>query len=222
MLPSTQPLKILIVDDHAFLRAGVRQFLSQFPDMEVVGEAATGEQAEERIARDVPDLVLLDWRLPDACGRTLIPRIKRRCPAVKVLVFTGHDEEEIAFSALEAGADGCLCKETGCETLLQAIRRVARGETWATRTVLDRFLREAGPGGRIGRQAGASGRSPLTTREWEVARLVAEGRSNKEIAGRLGISEGTVRLHVSNILGKVSKKNRLQLAIWVHENNLVL
>ncbi len=211
---SRQPIKVLIVDDHAFLRAGLKHFLWQCPDLQVVGEAATGREALAVIAKDRPGLVILDWLLPDASGWTLIPRIKRRWPAVKVLVFTAHDEEKVTLSALEAGADGFLCKEAPCETIVSAVRSVARGETWADPSVLDRFLRLGGKN----RQGRDNGRSRLTERESEIARLVGDGRENREIAERLRLSEQTVKFHLKNIFQKLGFDSRLQLGLWVREN----
>ncbi len=216
MLSSAKPLKILIVDDHAFLLAGVRHFLSQFPDTEVVGEAGTGGEAVERIATAAPDLVLLDWRLPDTSGRTLIQRIKAGRNGIKVLVFSAHEREEIVQGALDAGADGFLSKGEDADTLLRAIRSVAAGQIWAGREQIGRFVRDARERLVDGTR---DGKPLLTTREWEVARLVAEGGDNKAIAEKMFISEGTVRVHMSRILGKVGRKSRLQLALWVQEDS---
>jgi two-component system nitrate/nitrite response regulator NarL len=216
MLASTQPLKILIVDDHPIIREGLRQYVSSAPDMAVVGSAGTGAETLDALKRETPDLVLLDWLLPDARGHDLIPRIKARRNGIKVLVFSAHGKEEIVQDALDAGADGFLSKGEDVDEILRAIRSVAAGQIWAGREQVSRCLREVRE--RFAEDT-RDGRPVLTPREWEVARLVAEGCDNKAVAGKLHISEGTVRIHVSSILGKVSRKSRLQLALWVQENN---
>lgn len=216
MPPSTKPLKVLIVDDHPTIREGLRQYVSSAPDMAVAGSAGTGAEMLEALKRELPDLVLLDWLLPDARGHELIPRIKAGRSAIKVLVFSAHQREEIIQGALDAGADGFLYKGEDMDMVIRAIRAVAAGQIWAGRDQTGRLVREArgllveGP---------RDGKPLLTTREREVARLVAEGHDNRAIAEKLCISEGTVRVHVSSILGKVSRKSRLQLALWFQENN---
>jgi DNA-binding NarL/FixJ family response regulator len=205
MLPSTQPFKILIVDDHPLLRAGLKGLLALEPDMIVAGETGTGAEAIRHIRLWAPDVVLLDWFLPDATGAEIAREIKAARPKARILLYTACEDERIIESAVRAGADGYLLKGEDTETLLHAVRAAARGESLAGRS-----LRRAGTPDGNGKGA------PLTRREMEVALLVAEGRSNKEIACRIGISEPTVKFHVGNLFRKLAVAGRMELAIRVN------
>lgn len=208
-----QPLTIRIVDDHPPIQEGLRELLARAPGFAVVGVAGSGAEALERLKGSPPNVVLLDWFLPDTTCPQLIPQILARTPKTKILVYTGQPDEAVTLAALHAGAQGCFSKAEPLEKLLRAIRAVAEGEIWADRHAVGRFFREV-----RARLPESSDHSPevlalLTQREREVAWLVAEGNSNKEIAEQLGVSVLTVKTHLRHLLRKLHVANRTQLAL---------
>ncbi len=202
-------ISVLIVEDHTLMRLGLRQMISREPDLEVIGEARDGEEALALSRRLKPDLILMDLGLPVVSGIEVTRLLKLEYPHLRVLALTSHDEDESVFGALAAGADGyCLKGSLDTPTrLLAAVRAVSSGATWLDPEVADRVLRDL-------RRLPATGTpNPLSAREMEVLKLLADGLSNKEIGQALHISGGTVRVHVSNLTTKLGVNDRVQAAV---------
>ena len=193
-------IRILIADDHPVVRAGLRGMLAGQPDLELVGEAASGEQAVRLVAELRPDVVLMDLRLPGLDGVAATQEIVARHPGTEVLVLTTYDTDADILSAVQAGATGYLLKDTPRETLYRAIRAAARGETVLAPTVATRL---------VGQMRGPA-EETLSVREIEVLACVARGASNKEIARQLHISESTVKTHLLHIFGKLGVSDRTE------------
>jgi len=215
-------LRLLLVDDQAMFREGLRLLLGQQPDFEIVGEAGDGLAALESVRRIAPDVVLMDLRMPNLGGAEATRRIKAEAPAVKVIVLTTFEEDEEVFSALRAGAAGFLLKDSPSEKLCEAIRFAARGETWLQPSVAAKLVAEFGRlAPRPAPSANGTLPEPLSAREREVLRCLADGMSNKEIGRRLSISEGTVKNHMSQVLGKLQVLDRTQAALRARELGLL-
>jgi DNA-binding NarL/FixJ family response regulator len=230
-------IRVVLVDDQELVRTGFRLVLSGQPDLEVVGEAGDGAEAIELIAQARPDVVVMDVRMPRMDGVEATRRIRAGDDAPRVLILTTFDLDEYVYEAIKAGASGFLLKDTGARNLIEGVRIVHSGDAVVapstTRRLLARFTASApvwpGPGGQAGSApqsapgAGAPGPAggPLTARETEVLREVALGLSNAEIAGRMYLSEATVRTHVSNILGKLGLRGRVQAVVYAYEAGLV-
>ncbi|MBI5379391.1 MAG: response regulator transcription factor [Nitrospirae bacterium] len=199
------------MDDHPPIQEGLRELLARAPGFAVVGVAGCGAEALAWLKDSPPDVVLLDWFLPDTTGPQLIPQILAQTPRTKILVYTGQPDEAVTLAALRAGAHGFLSKAEPLETLHRAIRAVAEGEVWADRHTVARYLRELrarvpDPVGNLSADLPA-----LTPREQEAARLAAQGDSNKEMAEKLGVCEGTVKIHLHHLFQKLHVTNRTQL-----------
>jgi DNA-binding NarL/FixJ family response regulator len=215
-------LRLLLVDDQAMFREGLRLILSQQADFEVIGEAGDGQAALEALRTLAPDVVLMDLRMPKLGGVEATRRIKAEAPETKVIVLTTFEEEDEVFAALRAGASGFLLKDAPSDRLGEAIRLAARGETWLQPSVAAKLVAEFG---RLTPRSPASSVAslpePLSAREREVLRCLAEGMSNKEIGRRLAISEGTVKNHMSQVLGKLQVLDRTQAALRARELGLL-
>lgn len=211
------PVRVLIADDQALFREGLRTLLSTRPDIEIVGEAATGAEALGLVERQQPAVVLMDLRMPQMDGIEATARIRDRWPSVRVLVLTTFDDDGNVFGALRAGAAGYLLKDVSSETLVAAIHAAARGESFLQSTVTGKvvgaFTRLMGPGAHRPEAMVV----PLSPREREILALVATGASNKEVADRLCLAEGTVKNHVTSILGKLEVRDRTQAALKARE-----
>ncbi len=211
----TAAIRVLIADDHTIVRKGIRAVLRNLPDIEVVGEAATGWEAIAEIQRLEPDVVLMDLMMPELDGIEAIRRVKLDQPEVRILVLTSFAGEDKVFPAIKAGALGYHLKDSSPEELIQAIRQVHAGESSLHPVIARKVLQElARPSDHPPTP------DPLTPREVEVLRLVAQGRDNQEIADLLVISETTVRTHVSNILGKLHLASRTQAALYALREGL--
>ncbi|MEY2513065.1 MAG: hypothetical protein QOJ89_423 [bacterium] len=209
-------IRVLVVDDHAVVRQGLRTFLELQDDIDVVGEAADGEQALAAAAALEPDVVLMDLVMPQLDGVSAIERLRERAPATRVIVLTSFLDEDKVLPAVRAGAAGYLLKDVQPAELVRAIRMVDRGEALLHPRVAARVLREvAGDGARAGRHG------LLTARELEVLALLARGRANKAIAHDLGVAEKTVKTHVGNILAKLGLSDRTQAALYAVREGLV-
>ena len=213
--PMTSAIRVLVADDHAIVRKGIRALLATEPDIEMVGEAENGQEAVTEAERLQPDVILMDLVMPEMDGIEAIRRITARQPEARILVLTSFAADDKVFPAIKAGALGYLLKDTDPEELVPAIRRVYRGESSLHPTIARKLLQELSqPSERRPTP------EPLTGREVEVLRLVARGRSNREIADQLVISEATVRTHVSNILGKLHLASRTQAVLYALQEGL--
>jgi DNA-binding NarL/FixJ family response regulator len=217
-------IRVVLVDDQALLRVGFRLILEAEPDIEVVGEAADGAEGVTVTAATDPDVVLMDVRMPGVDGIAATEQIAATGAAARVLILTTFDLDEYVFAGLRAGASGFLLKDAPPADLLNAVRTVASGDAVlapsATRRLIDRFTDvEAVPTRAAATQDALS---ELTEREREVFRLVAAGRSNKEIASELFVSEGTVKVHVSRLLTKLGLRDRVQAVVLAYESGIVV
>jgi DNA-binding NarL/FixJ family response regulator len=211
---------VLLADDQAMIRTGFRMILEAEGDISVVGEAANGEQAQESARRLRPDVVLMDIRMPGGDGIEATRRITGDLELEsRVVILTTFENDEYVFEALQAGASGFLLKDAPPQELVQAVRVVARGEALlapsVTRRIIEQFARTpSNP------EAGA--RLPaLTHRELEVLKLLAGGKSNAELAAELFVTEGTIKTHVSSLLGKLGLRDRVQAVVLAYESGLV-
>ncbi|MFH1969842.1 MAG: response regulator transcription factor [Verrucomicrobiota bacterium] len=217
-------IRVLLVDDQALFCEGLRTLLDLQPDIEVVGEARDGRGAIECVARAAPDVVLMDLQMPVLDGVAATRDIRAHHPNTQVIVLTTFDDDEYVFEALRAGAVGYLLKDAASDQLAEAIRCAARGESLLQPSVAAKVVAEFtrladAPQARA--RANQALIEPLSDRELEILRLVAAGASNKEIAATLVIAEGTVKNHVTNILGKLGVRDRTQAALNAKELGLV-
>jgi DNA-binding NarL/FixJ family response regulator len=215
-------IRVAIADDHAVVRQGLRTFLELQDDVEVVGEAADGEEAVELVASTEPDVVLLDLVMPRLDGIEAIRRIRARCPATRILVLTSFADDHTVLPAVRAGAAGYLLKDVQPLELVAAIRTVHAGEALLAPAVATMLVEQlAAEDGADGASTEAPAGPRLTPRELEVLAELARGRANKAIAFELGVSERTVKTHVSNILAKLGFTDRTQAAVYAVEHGLV-
>jgi NarL family two-component system response regulator LiaR len=211
-----KPIRVLIADDHPVVRRGLSSLLNITTDMELAGEAVDGVEAIDKARLLKPDIILLDLMMPRKGGLEAISEIKQANPDARILVLTSFADDDKVFPAIKAGALGYLLKDSPPEMLLQAIHDVYRGESSLHPTIARKLIRELNqPPPDL-----PPTEEPLTRRELEVLRLVARGLSNQEIATELVISEGTVRIHVSNILGKLHLANRTQATLYALHGGL--
>jgi NarL family two-component system response regulator LiaR len=208
-------IRVLVVDDHAIVRKGIRALLATEPTIEVVAEAEDGREAFSAAQRIQPDVILMDLVMPGMDGLEATRRITALQPEVRVLVLTSFAGDDKVFPAIKAGARGYLLKDSGPEELVQAIYQVHRGESSLHPSIARRLLRELSDPSQRGPDGDA-----LTEREVEVLQLVAQGQSNREISDRLGIREATVRTHMSNILTKLNLCSRTQAALYALREGL--
>jgi NarL family two-component system response regulator LiaR len=205
-------IRILIVDDHAVVRQGLRFLLEQQPDINVIGECGDGEQAVELAGTLLPDVMLLDLLMPKMDGMTAVREIKRITPITQIIILTSYYEDDQIFRVIKAGALSYLLKDSSPQALIAAVRAAARNESTLHPIVAAKVLRE---------MQHQSPLDDLTPRERDVLILIARGRSNHEIAVELSIGEQTVKTHVSNILSKLHLADRTQAAIYALQKRLV-
>jgi DNA-binding NarL/FixJ family response regulator len=214
-------IRVLIADDQTLLRGSLRLLLDSQADMTVVGEAADGNEAVALAARELPDVVLMDIRMPDLDGLAATRTIAQDHPQVRVLVLTTFDLDEYVYGALRAGASGFLLKDTPPPDLVAAIRVVAAGEALLapgiTKRLIEEFARIPEPGHRPTTEL-----SMITDREKDVLALVGRGLTNQEIATRLTLSPATVKTHISRLLTKLGARDRAQLVIVAYESGLIV
>jgi NarL family two-component system response regulator LiaR len=208
-------IRLLIVDDHKVVRQGLRFLLQHEADIEIVGEAADGEQAVALVRQHVPAVVLLDLLMPKMDGLTALRAIKEISPSTQVIILTSHQGDDELFDAIKAGALSYVLKTAGVDVVVESVRAAARGESLLDPSVAAKVLEE------MRRARGRDGVDPLSRREVEVLSELARGRSNKEIARELSIGEETVKTHVSNILSKLHLADRTQAAIYGLQKRLV-
>ncbi len=211
----SETITVLLVDDHAMVRQGVRAFLETQEDITVVAEAESGDAAVREAAEHAPDVALMDLIMPGTDGVEATRRLKDRSPRTCVIVLTSYHDDEHIFPAIRAGALSYILKEVGPEELAEAVRKAAAGEAVLHPRIASRVVRELHGGGspNVYRE--------LSDRELEVLRLIADGLSNANIAGRLYLSEKTVKSHVSNILSKLHLADRTQAAVYAWRQGVV-
>jgi NarL family two-component system response regulator LiaR len=219
--PSGKKIKVLVVDDHAIVRQGLRTFIDLQPDMEVVGEGTNGIEAVDLTRRTQPDIVLLDLVMPGMDGIQATPRIIEESSKSRIIILTSFSEEDKVLPAIRAGAEGYLLKDIAPDELVQAVRDAYQGKVQLhpeiARKLMSAISAEAKPtGGPVANDTPDG----LTEREHEVLSLIADGMNNREIAEKLSISERTVKTHVSNILGKLGVADRTKAAIYALRRGL--
>ena len=216
-------IRVMLVDDQALFREGLRTLLSIREDLEVVGEAENGRDGVDMAVQLKPDVILMDLRMPVLNGVAATERIQKEQPDSKVIVLTTFDDDEYVFDGLRAGAVGYLLKDVSSDKLVEAIRAAARGESFLEPSIAAKVVAE------FTRMSGEKRPSaeeqplvePLSDRELEILTVLSEGASNREIAQKLYITEGTVKNHVTNILGKLGVRDRTQAALKARELGLV-
>ncbi len=210
-------VRILVVDDHEVVRLGLRSLLEHRPDFEVVADVGTAEEAIQMAKAHRPDIVLMDIRLPGQSGIEACQAITEKLPETRVIMLTSYAEDEMLFSAIRAGAAGYVLKQVGSDDLVRAIEVTSRGKGSLDPALTQKVFSEVR---RSIRQQDASAFSDLTDQEFRVLALVAEGKTNREIAEALFLGQGTVRNYVSNILSKLEVSNRAEAAAYAVKNNI--
>jgi len=217
----TQKVNILIVDDHAVIRAGLRLLIETNKRFDVCGEAGNCRDAVSAAESSQPDLILLDIDLDGENSLQSLPELLKAAPATRVLVLTGLNDADVHAEALKAGAMGLVLKEKAADVLLKAIEKVHHGEVWFDRTTMGSVLAQMSRGGgRAAEDPEGAKIASLTDREREVVTLIGEGLKNKQIAERLFISETTVRHHLTSVFSKLGVADRLELVIYAYRHNL--
>jgi two-component system NarL family response regulator len=214
------PIRVLVVDDHALFRRGLQMVLEQEPDIDVVGEAGDGAEAVERAAETTPDIVLMDVRMPKRGGIDATSAIKETVPSAKIIMLTISDEEADLYDAIKAGAMGYLLKEISIEEVASAIRSVHGGQSLISPSMASKLITEFATM-RRGDDPKQLPAPRLTDRELEVLKLVAKGLANRDIAKQLYISENTVKNHIRNILEKLQLHSRIQAVAYALRENII-
>jgi DNA-binding NarL/FixJ family response regulator len=210
-------MKILLCDDQAVIRDGLEMLLTLEKDFQVVGSAQDGFEALELIAKKQPDLVLMDLKMPGMNGIEATREIRKKYPAIKILVLTTYDDDEWVFDAIRAGASGYLLKDTSRQKIIEAIRGTVDGKSFVDPAVAGKLMNQVASNQT---QPASILKDKLTERELDVLRLLAKGMTNTDIAGTLHLSEGTVRNHVSAILEKLGVSDRTQAAVIAIQHGL--
>lgn len=208
------PIKVLIADDHALFREGLRMLLTQESEIQIVGEATQGDEALSMAEALEPDILLLDIRMPKVDGLTVLPKIREKSPRTKVLILSAFFDDDLIIEAMQNGAKGYLLKEATYKDLIKAIYATHAGELWAERKVLTQLLESLFQKVNDLHVPISEIRENLTEREQEIVKWVIHGMTNKEIATQLGISDKTVKTHLSNIFSKLKVSRRLELLLY--------
>jgi DNA-binding NarL/FixJ family response regulator len=214
-----ESLRILLVDDHILFRKGLASLMESRDDLAVVGEAGDGEEALVKARETMPDIILMDVRMPKCNGLEATRRIKREMPCVKIVMLTVSYEDRDLFVAIKNGAEGYLLKDLEPEQLFTMLERVRQGDVPLSGVIAAKILKELAPDRRDEQPEGA--REELTPREIEILKLLTEGATNKEIGTRLFIAENTVKMHMANILEKLHLQNRIQAAVYAVRQGLL-
>ena len=217
----TDPIRVLIVDDHALFRRGLQMVLEGEADIEVVGEAGDGHEAVERAESSAPDVVLMDVRMPRRTGIEATRTIKDTQPSTKILMLTISDEEADLYEAIKAGASGYLLKEISIEEVAGAVRKVNEGQSLISPSMASKLLNEFATMVKRREERAQVPGPRLTDRELEVLKLVAKGMNNREIGQELFISENTVKNHVRNILEKLHLHSRMEAVVYAVREKLL-
>ena len=214
-----EPIRVLVVDDHALFRRGLEMVLGQEPDIEIIGEAGDGAEAVELASQLLPDIVLMDVRMPRRSGIEACTAIKDVVPSARIVMLTISDDEADLYDAIKAGASGYLLKEISIDEVAAAIRSVAGGQSLISPSMASKLLNEFN---NLAKQAQQKVLAPkLTDRELQVLKLVAQGLSNREVAAELFISENTVKNHVRNILEKLHLHSRMEAVVYAVREKLL-
>jgi DNA-binding NarL/FixJ family response regulator len=219
--PANEAIRVVVVDDHALFRRGLELVLAEESDIKVVGEAADGLEALARAEELVPDVVLMDVRMPRANGIEAARAIREVLPDTKVIMLTVSDDEQDLYESVKAGASGYLLKEVAIEELADAVRAVARGHSLVSPSMASKLLSEFNTLAQRAEERHRMLLPRLTDRELEVLRFVAKGLSNREIAKELYIAENTVKNHVRNILEKLHLHSRMEAVVFAMRENLL-
>lgn len=211
-----ETIRVVIVDDHAIVRKGLRALIAECDGLEVIGEAANGLEAIREVEQEKPDIVLMDLMMPEKDGIKAIEHITKEQPDVRILVITSYSGDDLVFPAIKAGAHGYMLKDSGSEQLEKAIFQVHRGEPSLHPEIARMLMEEVRP--EIPEKASPD---PLTAREMEVLSMLARGMSTREIAHELVITEDTVRTHISRILDKLHLANRVQATLYALREGMV-
>lgn len=212
-------IRILVVDDHVIIRDGIKLIMETVDDLEVVGEAENGFQGLEQAEALHPDVVLMDLRMPEMDGLTTIKHLREDHPEIAIIILTTYNEDELMHQGLQLGAQGYLLKDVNRQTLIRTIKAVAQGEVLLQPEILQRILNQSEA--KLDAVTGKPGKSNLTEREIEVLHGVAAGERNKEIAYRLGISERTVKAHLTHIFNKLGVDSRAGAVAVAAKNGLL-
>lgn len=210
-------ITVLIVDDHPVVREGLVKMIGLYPDLEIVGEVSSGEEAVEEVRRLIPAVALMDVRMAGIGGVEATRRIRQQCPDTQVIVLSNYDEDRYVFDALRAGARGYLLKDVSADGLAEAIRAVARGESMLDSSLMNRVVSEF----QQMQQRPQSSPDRLTPREMEVLQRLVDGLSNQEIADHLVVSEKTVKSHLTSIYRKLNVRDRSQAIVSALRSGLV-
>lgn len=215
-------IKIMIVDDQALIRDGLKMILSLCEDIEVIGEAVNGKDAIEALIMNRPDIILMDIRMPIMNGVEATKVIKERYPAIKIIILTTFDEDQYIFEGLKNGADGYILKDVKSDEIIRAIKEVYKGNVLLQPEVATKVVRAFNSINSHKKdednEEAIKAINELTPRELEISKLVAEGKSNREISSELFISEGTVKNHLTRILSKLELRDRTKLAVFINKN----
>lgn len=217
-----ETIKLIIVDDHAMVRRGLRQMLSMEESFEIIGEAEHGDEVIEKVLTLKPKVVLMDINLPGKNGIELTGELRQRAPAIKILALTADGDQYHLSQMIKAGASGYILKDANSETLYEAIKTVARGDAYLPPHLLALVLNEYRQASVVEKRVVLPAELGLTPRELEIVSYIACGENNKEIAGKLFISEKTVKNHVSSILRKMKLVDRTQVAVYAYQNGLII
>lgn len=213
----TDPIRIILADDHSMVRLGLKAYFGTLPDIEVVGEAATGEEAVQMVSQLVPDVVLMDLIMPGMGGVEATRQVRKVSPSTQVIILTSYHDDEHIFPAIRAGALSYVLKDIDPNDLAEAIRRAHANEATLNPRIAARLVKEL----HGSRSENANPFNDLTERELEVLREIAAGKSNREIADSLVISEKTVKTHITNILSKLHLADRTQAAVFAWKEGIV-
>jgi DNA-binding NarL/FixJ family response regulator len=220
-VPGSEPIRVLVVDDHAVFRRGLQMVLEQEPDIEVVGEAGDGTEAVTMAANTAPDIVLLDVRMPKRGGIDACTAIKDAVPSVAIIMLTISDEEADLYDAIKAGAVGYLLKDIPIDEVATAVRAVRGGQSYISPSMASKLLTEFATMVRRSDERQQLPAPKLTDREMEVLKLVAKGLNNRDIAKQLFISENTVKNHIRNILEKLQLHSRMEAVVYAVREKLL-